>query len=157
MTKADLLQNIRTERAALDDLIAQVGEARVSEPLLNDGWSVKDVLMHICTWEKIAVGLVRSNQPVDESAADQSGQDRTDAINQKVYEDNRHRPFTDIAAEAGRSHEALVALVEELSDEQLDGVLGGGDQGPTAGQILSGNGDQHYHEHIGWIREQLSL
>jgi uncharacterized protein (TIGR03083 family) len=155
MTKADLLQNIRRERAALDDLIAQVGEARVIEPLLDDGWSVKDVLMHICTWEKIAVGLVRSNQPVDESSAEGTGV--TDAINQKAYEDNRQRSYADIASEAARSHEALVALVEELSDEQLGGMPGGGDQGPTIGQILSGNSDQHYHEHIGWIREQLSL
>jgi uncharacterized protein (TIGR03083 family) len=155
MTKSELLANIRCDRAALDRLIESVPPDERSAPVLDDGWSVKDVLAHLCAWEKIATATVRNNRPVD--APPDGDTSTTDAINQKVYEDNRGRPVADIVAEAERSHGALLALVEELSDEQLVSPLGGAAGGPTAGEIISGNSDQHYREHAAWIREQLSL
>jgi hypothetical protein len=162
MTKSDLLAAIRSERAQLDAVIARIGEARMTEPALDGGRSVKDVLAHISAWEKICMALVRNNTPVDPPAPGETGPS-TDLINQRVYESNRDRPLADVVADALRSYADIVALVEGLSDEAIAVVQGGGQEaaalmdaeGPQVWQLISGNSDGHYREHIEQIERWL--
>jgi len=167
MTKSDLLANIRRDRAQFDALVARVGEARMTEPALEDGWSVKDVLAHISAWEKICMALVRNNEPIqapppgETSPSEPSGaeeQRQTDAINDKVYQDNRDRPLADVVADAQRSYTDVVVMVEAMSQEQLETPLGGpqfAGQSPLVGELIGGNSDGHYREHIEQIARWL--
>ena len=140
----------------------RVGEGRMAEPALEEGWSVKDVLAHISSWEKIGMALVRKNTPVEPPPQGVT-RPSTDLINQKIYESNRDRSLADVLAYAERSHAELLALVETLSDEALNTALGVDDatveamdvDGPTAGQVISGNSDQHYREHADQIARWL--
>ena len=158
MTKSDLLANIRRDRAQFDALVARVGEARMTEPALEDGWSVKDVLAHISAWEKICLALVRNNQPIQAPPLGESGPS-TDVINQKIYEESRGKRLDDIVAEARRSYADLLALVEGLSEDALTAVLGAGQEGtggsPPVWQLISGNSDDHYREHSAQIERWL--
>ena len=158
MTKSELLANIRRDRAQLDALVARVGEARMTEPALEGGRSVKDVLAHISAWEKICLALVRNNRPIQPPPPGESGPS-TDVINQKVYEESRERPLGDVVADAERSYTDLLVLVESLSDDSLTAVLGAGQEGaeasPPVGQLISGNSDEHYREHIAQIERWL--
>jgi hypothetical protein len=167
VTKAELLAAIREERARLDAVVARVGEARMEEPALEGGRSVKDVLAHISAWEKIGMALVRNNQPIQPppgengapAAPDTEGQRRTDAINDKVYQDNRDRPIADVVADAQRSYTDLVAMVEAMSPEQLETPLGGpqfAGQSPRVGEVIGGNSDGHYREHSEQIARWLA-
>jgi hypothetical protein len=159
MTNDELLASIRTERARLDELVARVGEARMEDPVLEGGRSVKDVLAHISAWEKIGMALVRNNQPLQPPPPGESGQASTDAINDRVFEDNRIRSLDEIVAEASRSYAGLLALTEEMSDEAIDAVLGAGQEGagqsPQVREIISGNSDAHYREHAEQIERWL--
>ena len=47
MDKTELLAAIARDRARLEELIAGIDDARMTEPSLEGGWSVKDVLAHI--------------------------------------------------------------------------------------------------------------
>jgi len=156
--KSDLLTSIRRERAALDAVIARVGD-RLTEPALEGERSVKDVLAHISAWEKIAMALVRNNQPLQEPAPGETGAS-ADPINGKVFEDNRSRPAADILAESQRTYSELIAMVESMSEEQLTAVLGAGQQGaehsPPAAAVIRGNTDEHYREHTDQIERWLS-
>jgi len=158
VTKSDLLANIRRDRAQFDALVARVGEARMTEPALEDGWSVKDVLAHISAWEKICLALVRNNRPFQAPPPGESGPS-TDVINQKIYEESRGKRLDDIVAEARRSYADLLALVEGLSEDALTAVLGAGQEGtggsPPVWQLISGNSDDHYREHSAQIERWL--
>lgn len=153
-TKSELLANIKEARAALDAAVERAGD-RLEEPGLDGGWSVKDTLAHISAWEKIGMATVRNNQPVQAPEPGESTTNITDTVNQKIYESNHDRPLAEVRVEAERSYANLLALVEGLSDEAIDGVLGGADEGPTAAQILSGNSDGHYREHAEYIARWL--
>jgi hypothetical protein len=158
-SKSDLLASIRSERAALDAVVARVGD-RLTEPGLDGERSVKDVLAHISAWEKIAMALVRNNQPLEEPPPGETGAS-ADPINDKVFEDNKARSVADVLAESKRTHSELVALVEEMSEDQLTTPLGAGLEGaehsPPAAAIVRGNSDEHYREHTEqietWLRE----
>ena len=54
MTRDELLATVRRDRAALDGAVAQLRDAQKLEPVLDAGWSVKDVLAHISAWERTA-------------------------------------------------------------------------------------------------------
>jgi hypothetical protein len=167
MTRDELLASIRRERAQLDAVVARVGEARMTEPALEGGRSVKDVLAHVSAWEKICMALVRNNQPIQPPPPGESGpsepsgtegQRQTDAINDKVYQDNRDRPLADVVADAQRSYTDLVAMVEAMSQEQLETPLGGpqfAGQSPRVGELIGGNSDGHYREHSEQIARWL--
>jgi hypothetical protein len=167
MTKNEFLAKIRQERAHLDALVARVGEARMTEPALEGGRSVKDVLAHISAWEKICMALVRNNQPIQapppgETGPSESsgaeGQRQTDAINDKVYQDSRDCPLADVVADAQRSYTDLVAMVDAMSQDQLETPLGGpqfAGQSPRVGELIGGNSDGHYREHSEQIARWL--
>ena len=155
MTKNDLLASIRRDRLQLDELVARVGEARMEEPALEEGWSVKDVLAHISSWEKIGMATVRNNQPVDVPEPGPATTNTTDLVNQKIYESNRDRPLADVRADAARSYDELLAMVEGMSDDALSSILGGATEGPTVDQVIRGNSDQHYREHAEQIGRWL--
>jgi len=57
----ELLQRIREEREALERAVARVPAEKMTEPLLEGGWSVKDVLAHIAAWEGLMVGWVEES------------------------------------------------------------------------------------------------
>ena len=155
--KSDLLASIRRERAALDGVVARVGD-RLVEPGLGGERSVKDVLAHISAWEKIAMALVRNNQPLQVPAPGETGAS-SDPINEKVFEDNHKRPLADVLAESRRTYGELVAMVEAMSEDQLTAVLGAGQEGaehsPPAAAVIRGNSDEHYREHTEQIERWL--
>jgi hypothetical protein len=158
VTKTELLANIRRDRAQLDALVARVGDARMTEPTLEDDRSVKDVIAHISAWEKICMALVRNNTPLDPPSPGASGPS-TDLINQRIYEGSRDRPLEDVVEGARRSYAELLAMIAGLSDDALSAVLGAGQEGaeasPPVGQLISSNSDDHYREHIAQIARWL--
>ncbi len=161
MTNEELLAEIRQARADFDAVVAGIAEGRRTEPMFEDGWSVKDVLVHIATWEKIAMGVVRNDGypggPPGESGTDgPEGGDQADAINAKVYADNRNRALADVEAEAERTHTEMRDFIAALPEGRLDERLAGDNDLPLVGEILSGNSHGHYAEHAEWIRDALA-
>lgn len=155
MNKQELLAAIRRERAAFEQAVARVGEARMTAPSLDGGRSVKDVLAHVSAWEKICMALIRNRTPIDPPAQGETGPS-TDVINDRIYEGSRDKPLDEVVAEAQRSYADIVALVESLSDDELSAVQGGGEEGPRVGELIGGNGNGHYREHTAQIERWLS-
>jgi hypothetical protein len=152
VTRDALLAAIRRDRATLDALIASVPRERLIEPSLDGDRSAKDVLAHISAWEKICMALIKNKTPIDppEQGATRPS---TDVINERIYEGSRGQPLDEVEAEARRSYADMLALVEGLSDEALAAPQGA--DGPPVEQLISGNSDHHYREHIAQIERWL--
>jgi hypothetical protein len=145
--KDALLQRTREERAALDDVYAKLTEDELCAPVLDGGWTMKDVLAHVATWERrILDGFeaARRGEPPEPGPQTQAD---TDRFNEVTFLENRERTLVDVLAEAGATHGEYIALIESLSERALVREVPGA-PGLTIEKLLRGNGDEHYREHL---------
>ena len=147
MTKAELIANIERDRARLDELLAGLDEACMIEPALEEGWSVKDALAHITSWEQLCLGWIREDARREGPFTPES----INALNARIYAENRERPLADVLARSRQSSTEILAVAESLSDDALAAPPAWAPGRPLA-EIISGNADDHYREHI----EQIS-
>ena len=61
-TKAELLQRMALTYQAAESLIAALDQSALIKPLIESGWSIKDHLAHLTTWE---YGMVALFQKID--------------------------------------------------------------------------------------------
>ncbi len=159
MEKAQVLEAITSERNHLDSLIAPLSDAQLCQPGLAGGWSVKDVLAHIAAWEKrcldgIETGL-RGGTPIWPEAG-YTWQD-TDRLNEETFQENKDRSLEDVQTESRKSYEQFLALVERLSDEDLnDPQRFPWTEGESILAFIADNSYNHYREHSEQIRAWLA-
>jgi hypothetical protein len=128
-SKAELLHQMREGRAAWDALIAQVPETLLTEPLLSDRWSVKDLIAHIAAYEQWTAAQIKAAHEgraptnmelygVAEMPPDPAGWD-LDWQNAAIYARYKDLPLVEVRAFSRRAYEALLAAVEATSEEDL--------------------------------------
>jgi hypothetical protein len=155
MDKLELLAAIRSERAALDALVASIDDAALTAPhvghgalapTLDDGHSVKDLLAHISLWEGICArwlqAVARGETPDRPEVID------VDATNARAHAAAQGTPLAGVLDESRRAHQSLLDAVGALSDADLADEARFG--WPTW-RMVSGNSDEHYREHIDQI------
>lgn len=118
MTKAGPLEALHAERRRWDALLAEVGEERMTTPILASWWSVKDIIAHVMWYEQ---QITEALQPDARRRPARSWLwnltvDKRNAI---LYSDYPDQPLAEIRAEAQRVFAQLVARVEALSDEEI--------------------------------------
>jgi len=69
MNKSEWLGTLQTERAQWDALVAEVGQARMTQPGAAGEWSVKDVIAHVTWFEREMVGVLRAHGVFDQLLA----------------------------------------------------------------------------------------
>lgn len=156
-SKAELLARITPARAALDALVAAIPEAALTA-VGHEGWSVKDHIAHIATWERMIVAHLR-----DGSDAAVAGMDEVayaaaslDEINARIHETNRTKPAPQVIAEARAAYGATVAMIEGLADGALAQPYWADEpDGRVVMEKIAGDTYRHYLEHRRWIIELL--
>jgi hypothetical protein len=150
MNKDELLTAIKRDRDILDGLVARVPDGRMTEGAFEGGWSVKDVLAHISAWEQLCLKWIKENKREElTTGTDNDGQ--VDALNARLYAENRDRSLDDVRRASRHSYEQMLAAVGWLSDADI-AVEPAWAPGRKLWQIIDANSADHYREHI----EQLS-
>ncbi|GCE27309.1 hypothetical protein KDA_27930 [Dictyobacter alpinus] len=106
-----LLQSQRDQNAFFQQL-PPAELAVIGEP---DYWSAKDHVSHLTYWRQRLV--LRLQAYLRHEAQTPSGD--FEQINPIVFEQNRHRLWPDILAESDQAYDDLIALTQQLSDEEL--------------------------------------
>jgi hypothetical protein len=153
MSKATFLETLRSKRAEWEALLAEAGEARMTQPGPAGAWSLKDIIAHVTWSEREMVGVLQARTLVGSDLWNVSQTER----NAAVYIQNRDRALPDVLAEAREVHTQLLAGLEALSDEDLNDARRF-QQMPDAWvpwQLFAGNMYGHYDEHIPSIRAWL--
>ena len=158
MTKADVLEHLRRERAIWEAALAEVGEARMTEPGVAGDWSVKDVVAHVAFYvqftadqlEAMARGetamVLRPDQPHDVQVEDMH------ARNAAVYRMNRSRPLREALEDDRREYARLLAAVERLPEATLNDTRSyPWLAGIAVWQFINGGSWGHYAEHTAGI------
>ncbi len=115
MDKATLLKTLTETRAAWEALLAQIDEEQMQKPGAAGKWSVKDVIAHVASGESEIVPVLRTHVLAG-SVWNLSDDER----NEIEYQQNKDRPLNDIVNEERQAYTALLEVVQQLSDEDLN-------------------------------------
>ena len=158
MDRDELLDRTRTGWATLTNAINDLTEDGMTSAPAG-GWSGKDQLAHIATWQRIALARITG---ADEDALvgwtpEESATKGIDEVNARIVELNADRPLGDVRADFEDSHSELVAAVEGMSQEDLDRLhVPDQAQRGTFAQMIAANTFEHYEEHIPMIEALAS-
>ena len=145
---SELLAELDSARGAFLDALGDVDEELVTTPGVIDGWSVRDLVVHVAFWSEHAAGaleLATAGRGAD-FAYDRA---QTDAMNADVL---REAEAIDPSTALEREDRAFGAFRERLAaiDERLLRLrLGNGD---TVEEVVRYDGPEHYTEHAAHLR-----
>jgi hypothetical protein len=145
---SELLAELDSARGAFLEALGDVDEELVTTPGVVDGWSVRDLVVHVAFWSQHAAGAL-------ELAAAGRGAEfaydsaQTDAMNEDVlHEAQAIDPSTALERE-DRAFTAFRDLLAGLDERLLDLRLGNGD---SVEQVVRYDGPEHYAEHTAHLR-----
>jgi hypothetical protein len=157
LTVAQLLEAMRAARSNWDALLAEAGEARLTEPGVEGDWSLKDISAHITyfeTWAADNVIAIRRGEPRPQ--AEYKGLE-TDEENALIYERLRTRPLAQVLQESQASFQRSLEAVQALRDEDLYDPeftrASGADW--TVFDLIEGDTFGHYNEHASSVQAWL--
>lgn len=110
----DLLQQGHLDENAFVQGLSETERSAIGTPEL---WSAKDHMTHRTFWHqdlvsKLTAVLQHQGIPSSEESDEQ-------LINEKNFEKNKLRPWSDVHAESERVYAELITLIEQLSEEDL--------------------------------------
>jgi hypothetical protein len=149
MTKSMLYEEIYAERYALENTLASLDKSEMTNPTLEGGWSVKDVLAHIVDWEQRMIQWI--NESLDGEGPDLPS-DWSDEIlnnlNREIFERNKDREYQDVLDEFQLSYQQSWKAVKRLTEDDLfDPERFAWREGKPMWYIVEANMSGHYKEH----------
>lgn len=155
MTKAKLLDLLRTARAEWDALLAQIPPDTMTQPGVAGHWSVKDNIAHMTHFERWYAdridealhGVRYTPTPLDMMPVEEQ--------NVVIYDQHRDQPLAEVLAESRATHEKLMQGVAAQSEAFLiQPQTFEGAPGPSlVWQMLEGDVYGHSPDHIGSIKQ----
>ena len=149
MSGDDLLERARRERAELEALwLGLDNEELTRRPGPHPEWSVKDIIAHITWWEQTATNWVSRALTGELLARTET----PDEINARVFADNRDLPLNTVLEMFEVSFPPLEALINRLSDEEINDAEVCDIRGMPLLYFLAGNTFAHYADHVDDLR-----
>src|SRR5579885_8682 len=93
MSKAQLLNDLKEENARWEALLAEIGEAHMTQPGVAGEWSIKDIVAHLTGWRRRTVARFQAalrHEPAPPPSWPPQLQ-TDDEINAWMYAANRDR------------------------------------------------------------------
>jgi hypothetical protein len=158
MRKSKLLEQIQAERERLERTLAELSTDQMTQPGIQDQWSVKDILAHITVWEK------RMTRWLGETLRGEVPQmlppgmtwDDLDQMNEQTYLENRDRLLAEVLSEFHHSYPQALGAVEAASEEDLiDPHRFEWRGGKPLWEMVAANTFWHYEEHGESLRTWL--
>jgi hypothetical protein len=157
LTTAQLLEVMRTARANWESLLAEVGEARLTEPGVEGDWSLKDIIAHITyfeTWATNCLMAIRRGEPLSQLEYKGLSIDEENAL---IYERQRSLPLADVLRGSQISFQRSIESVQGLPDNDLYDLeftrTFGADW--TIFDLIAGDTFEHYNDHSTSVRAWL--
>jgi hypothetical protein len=156
ITKATLQDAIQAGRLGLDELLEQIPRGLMLEPILDNGWSIKDVIAHITAWEQRLLGWLATAANGDTPQIPAKGYtwDDVDRLNEERRAQTLSSSLEDTLASYRASMSLLYAALDRLSDDDLNSYYFP-DQEGMLWQYFAANTYEHYIEHGAVIRTWL--
>jgi uncharacterized damage-inducible protein DinB len=158
-TKDELLAQLRETRSTWVSVIAAIPDEAKIEPVLPNGWSVKDVMAHVAAYEQLTAEQLNATNEhrLPEGVPDtssRSGNEASsdDAIDAQIYAAFKNAPLTDVMRFGDRAFQDLLLTIEATPEEHLAHPAPWTD-GKAALEVIPGESYAHYQSHLEDVRE----
>jgi uncharacterized damage-inducible protein DinB len=153
MDKATFEKTLTETRAAWEARLSQIDEEQMQKPGAAGKWSVKDVIAHVASGESELVPVLRTHVLAG-SVWNLSDDER----NEIEYQQQKDRPFHDIVNEERQAYTALLEVLQQLSDEDLNDphCFKNMPAEWRPWQLIAGDSFKHYEDHMPSLREWLA-
>jgi hypothetical protein len=158
MTKTKILEMIQSGRKSLESTLSQLSEEQMTQPGVQNDWSVKDILAHITEWERRTVQWIHESLrgEVPQRPAPGMAWDDLDGLNEQIYMLNKDRPLSEVLDDFRSAHHQSLQAVEALTEEDLiDPQRFAWRAGEPMWHMVAANTWLHYQEHGEAIRKRL--
>ncbi len=175
MNRIEIEATLSRDRAGLLDRFAALSaddltrDATPSEHDASTSWSAKDHLAHLIGIERSFNGMIRRSLDGDAEPVgfgtnpDGSSRSRDEVMaavhrgNEEWVSERRSKSLSELVAEGEQARAETLALLAELSDEQLQQKLPGAPWADgTLGGVLSANAG-HGRQHWSWLSKGLGI
>jgi hypothetical protein len=155
--KSDLLDVIHAERERLGKLIEPLTDDQMIASGVEASWSVKDILVHIAAWERLAYDRIQAALSGESLKFPLiKGDTDVDQFNAEVYAKNKDQSLEKVMNEYHNSHQEFMGLIQTLQDDFLANPLPFDWAGKLTAQVMiSANTHWHYIEHAESISKWL--
>src|SRR6266581_9415889 len=118
MKKHQVFQKLEQAWTALKESYAGLSEAQFAEPGVMGGWSIKDILAHVTTWEEEALKylplILSGGRP---PRYIQSG--GIDAFNAQMAEQKRDLALSEVLRQLDETHRRLIDYIRSVPEEHF--------------------------------------
>lgn len=158
MTRSELLARMGDERKTLEELYEKFDVSDLEKPMLDDGWSIKDVMAHIAAWERRLTNAITAVRRGERPAWPEEGYSLSDAdvdaLNARDRDASAARSLAAVRVDAETAYREALAAITPFSDAQLADSMN--PERPPWEAVIRANTDQHYREHIDQIESWLA-
>jgi hypothetical protein len=128
-SRHEALATLDDGQQQLDALFDRLSNDELTTPATIGDWAAKDLMGHIAFWEELALRTLDASRAGVSAWPEGATADSLNAQNQAQWS---HRSATELRARAASAHEALLAALSTITDEEwhqgvgesLGGVLG---------------------------------
>jgi len=132
-----IIQKIDDSYSQAVRLYRSVPVAKVIEPSLSNGWSVKDVIAHIAAWEWRCASLLQESHKSD---APLKAEPHVDALNQEIHQDRQEWAWEEVEYDFRAAHRALIEAIKNFPAERLKSKF--------VKETIATHTWQHYAKHL---------
>lgn len=153
-TKKGILESIKLERESLEEQLEGLSDEQMLLPTLEAGWSIKDILAHIVSWERLMVQWLEATMRGEVPVMLPPGLtwDDLDTWNDQMYEENKDLSVEEARSIFDSSYQIAFEKVTQFSEDDLvDPQRFEWRNGRPLAVIVAANTYWHYKEH----REQI--
>lgn len=145
-TRERLLARIQQDWAAFHSSFQSLSDAELLQPGVVDDWSLRDLLVHITSWEEEAlkaIPVILAEKPLPRYSNLYGG---IDAFNAQEQERKEHLPLPQVKSDLLATHQRLVAYLLQLPEAAFA-------SGGRLARRLRQDTCNHYREHTTHVVE----
>ena len=157
MDKTGILKEMSAGYAALEEILASLDKTQYFTEGVIPGWSIKDILAHITSWQHRLLrwldAAVRNEEP---AISGPDNLEEMDTLNAQFYQENKHLPLDEVLTDFRTTHQQILSIVQAISEEDLlNPHRFSWSQVEPLWKSIAGDTYEHYQEHIEQIQEWL--
>lgn len=119
MTKQQVIDRTENRWKEFLDSFKGLSESQMTSSTPDGGWSIKDILVHVRTWEEEALKylpVILENQRLPRYKDLYGG---INAFNALTFETNKDLPLKTVLSNLENTHERLLAYLRSVPEEQF--------------------------------------
>jgi hypothetical protein len=147
MNKQQVIERLEDRWADFHQSFEGLSESQMTRPGPDDGWPIKDILVHVRTWEAEALKylpIILENQRLPRYKDLYGG---INAFNALTYETNKDLPLKTVQTNLRDTHQRLLTYLQSIPEEHFA-------SGTRFLRRLSADTYNHYPEHSETIKQR---